>query len=207
MGNQVSLVPKVSYEDLQMVVYRNMHVQHSTLLINTLPASLQHCLIKTTIDIRFEERVVNAFIDKKPDIMIIVYGKNSNDITILHKYEQLVKLGFTNVHIYTGGIFEWMLLHEIYGKDLFKITKYEIDILRYRPKSVLLSAMVGGVTSGREDNRELYIEDAAGVDNTERDFRINIPDNTSNINDDGGSGNLLSSGFRWLFGSGSGSSS
>ena len=143
MGNQVSLVPKVSYEDLQMVVYRNMHVQHSTLLINTLPPSLQHCLIKTTVDIRFEERVVNAFIHKKPDIMIIVYGKNSNDITILHKYEQLVKLGFTNVHIYTGGIFEWMLLHEIYGKDLFKITKYEIDILRYRPKSVLLTEMAG----------------------------------------------------------------
>ena len=54
MGNQVSLVPKVSYEDLQMVVYRNMHVQHSTLIINTLPPSLQHCLIKTTVDIRFD---------------------------------------------------------------------------------------------------------------------------------------------------------
>ena len=206
MGNQVSLVPKVSYEDLQMVIYRNSHVQHSTLIINTLPPSLQHCLIKTTVDIRFEERVVNTFIQKNPNIMIIVYGKNSNDITILHKYEQLVKLGFTNVHIYTGGIFEWMLLHEIYGKDLFKITKYEIDILRYRPKSVLLSAMVGGGgTGGNEDNRELYIEDAAGVDNTERDFRINIPDNTPNINDDGGSGNILSNGFKWLFGSSSSS--
>ena len=210
MGNQVSLVPKVSYEDLQMVVYRNSHIQHSTLIINTLPPSLQHCLIKTTVDIRFEERVVNTFIQKNPDIMIIVYGKNSNDITILHKYEQLVKLGFTNVHIYTGGIFEWMLLHEIYGKDLFKITNYEIDILRYRPKSVLLSAMVGGGgTRGHEDNRELYIEDAVGstgstgIDNTQRDFRINIPDNTSNINDDGGSGNLLSNGFKWLFGSSS----
>ena len=106
MGNQVSLIPKVSYEDIQMVVYRNSNVQHSTLLINTLPPSLQHCLIKSTVDYRFEERVVNALIHKKPNIMIIVYGKNSNDITILHKYDQLVKLGFTNVHIYTGGIFE-----------------------------------------------------------------------------------------------------
>lgn len=164
MGNQVSLVPKVSYEDIQMVVYRNMHVQHSTLLINTLPASLQHCLIKTTLDIRFEERVVNTFIEKNPNIMIIVYGKNSNDITILHKYEQLVKLGFTNVHIYTGGIFEWMLLYEIYGKELFKITRYEIDILRYRPKSVLLGAMMGGGAGG-------YIEDIP----RSHDVRINIP--------------------------------
>lgn len=37
MGNQVSLVPKVSYEDIQMVVYRNTHIPHSTLIINTLP--------------------------------------------------------------------------------------------------------------------------------------------------------------------------
>lgn len=201
MGNQVSLVPKVSYEDIQMVVYRNSHVQHSTLLINTLPPSLQHCLIKTTVDIRFEERVVNALIHKKPDIMIIVYGKNSNDITILHKYDQLVKLGFTNVHIYTGGIFEWMLLHEIYGKDLFKITKYEIDILRYRPKSVLLAAMAGGGDiSG-------YIEDNSGVgggaaENTD-DFRIHIPDDCSGTGGGGGGGggSILSTGIKWLFGS------
>ena len=205
MGNQVSLVPKVSYEDLQMVVYRNMNVQHSTLIINTLPPSLQHCLIKTTVDIRFEERVVNAFIHKKPGIMIIVYGKNSNDITILHKYEQLVKLGFTNVHIYTGGIFEWMLLHEIYGKDLFKITKYEIDILRYRPKSVLLTAMSGGSGATGEDDGEFggYIEDGTRANETQRDFRIHIPENTSNVDDESGGGNLLSNGIKWLFGSSS----
>jgi hypothetical protein len=205
MGNQVSLVPKVSYEDLQMVVYRNMNIQHSTLIINTLPPSLQHCLIKTTVDIRFEERVVNAFIQKKPDIMIIVYGKNSNDITILHKYEQLVKLGFTNVYIYTGGIFEWMLLHEIYGKDLFKITKYEIDILRYRPKSVLLTAMSegGGVVTGEEDEGDLYIESAGGRENnTSDDFRINIQEKQSNVDNDSGGG-LLANGIKWLFGSSS----
>lgn len=203
MGNQVSLVPKVSYEDLQMVVYRNLHVQHSTLIINTLPPSLQHCLIKTTLDIRFEERVVNALIHKKPNIMIIVYGKNSNDISILHKYEQLVKLGFTNVHIYTGGIFEWMLLHEIYGKELFKITKYEIDILRYRPKSVLLTEMAGGSARCErdEDDGELYIEDAVSVNDTQKDIRINIPENTANSDYDTKGGSLLSNGLKWIFGS------
>ncbi len=204
MGNQVSLVPKVSYEDLQMVVYRNMHVQHSTLIINTLPESLQHCLIKTTLDIRFEERIVNAFIHKKPDIMIIVYGKNSNDITILHKYEQLVKLGFTNVHIYTGGIFEWLLLYEIYGKDLFKITKYEIDILRYRPKSVLLTEMSGGGRSIENDVAE-YIQSEEITNDSSQDFRITIPEelNRNNHDDDGENRNIISSGLRWLFGSSS----
>jgi hypothetical protein len=214
MGNQVSLVPKVSYEDIQMVVYRNSHIQHSTLLINTLPQSLQHCLIKTTVDIRFEERIVNALIHKKSDIMIIVYGKNSNDITILHKYDQLVKLGFTNVHIYTGGIFEWMLLHEIYGKDLFKITKYEIDILRYRPKSVLLAAMAAGGTSNSADIGG-YIEDTScggggggggggGEDRDNNDYRIHIPDELS-ISSSSGSreagGGILATGIKWLFGS------
>ena len=200
MGNQVSLVPKVSYEDIQIVVHRNMNIQHSTLIINTLPPSLQHCLIKTTIDIRFEERTVNAFVDKNPNIMIIVYGKNSNDITILHKYEQLIKLGFTNVHIYTGGIFEWMLLHEIYGKDLFKITKYEIDILRYRPKSVIMTAMAGGGGGAGGASREYsthheiggYIEDDVNHNN---DCRIDIP-----TDDDTNNGGIISSGIKWLFG-------
>jgi hypothetical protein len=204
MGNQVSLVPKVSYEDIQMVVYRNMHVHHSTLIINTLPPSLQHCLIQSTLDIRFEERVVNAFIQNKPDIMIIVYGKNSNDITILHKYEQLVKLGFTNVYIYTGGIFEWMLLHEMYGKDLFQITKHEIDILRYRPKSVLLGAMAGGGRSIDNDyngNTDRYIESTEIMNDPLEDVRINIPN--MNANDDNHGKNILTTGLQWLFGSSS----
>jgi rhodanese-related sulfurtransferase len=197
MGNQVSLVPKVSYEDIQMVVYRNTHIPHSTLIINTLPPSLQHCLIKTTVDIQYEEQIVNTMIHKNRDIMIIVYGKNSNDITILHKYEQLVKLGFTNVHIYTGGIFEWMLLYEIYGKDLFKITRYEIDILRYRPKSVLLGAMMGGGGAGAGG----YIEDI----HRSHDVRINIPasadedvSNHDTHTPENSNGSLFT-GLKWLF--------
>ena len=206
MGNQVSLVPKVSYEDIQMVVYRNTHIPHSTLIINTLPPSLQHCLIKTTVDIRYEEQIVNTMNHKNPDIMIIVYGKNSNDITILHKYEQLVKLGFTNVHIYTGGIFEWMLLYEIYGKDLFKITRYEIDILRYRPKSVLLGAMAGGGGGGAG----AYIEDGNHIrDRHNEDIRVDIPSSSAvndtvsaaDDDDDAHSGGRILSGLKWLFGS------
>lgn len=203
MGNQVSLVPKVSYEDIQMVVYRNTHVPHTTLIINTLPASLQHCLIKTTVDIRYEEQIVNSMLHKNRDIMIIVYGKNSNDITILHKYDQLVKLGFTNVHIYTGGIFEWMLLYEIYGKDLFKITRYEIDILRYRPKSVILAAMAGG-----GGGVGAYIEDGNHIrDRHNEDVRVDIPsssvvnDTVSAADDDDDSGGRILSGLKWLFGS------
>ena len=201
MGNQVSLVPKVSYEDIQMIVYRNTHVPHSTILINTLPPSLQHCLIKTTVDIRNEEQLINKCLMITPNVMIIVYGKNSNDITILHKYEQLVKLGFTNVHIYTGGIFEWMLLHEIYGKDLFKITRYEIDILRYRPKSVLLTAMtIGGYIEDDNTTRSSY-NDAAITTPPPDDCRIHIPDQEGDDNGGGSGSGIFSSSLKWLFGS------
>ncbi len=157
-----------------------------------------------------------------PNVMIIVYGKNSTDITILHKYEQLVKLGFTNIHIYTGGIFEWMLLHEIYGKDLFKITRYEIDILRYRPKSVLLAAMTGGGGGGGG----VYIEDGNPIRELRRDdVRVDIPTSANangTVADTGGggggggddsddsdadahdsdrnSGGGIFSGLKWLFG-------
>lgn len=200
MGSQVSLVPKVSYEDIQMVVYRNTHVPHTTLLINTLPPSLQHCLIRTTVDIGYEEQIVNTMFHQNRNIMIIVYGKNSNDITILHKYEQLVKLGFTNVHIYTGGIFEWMLLYEIYGKELFKITRYEIDILRYRPKSVILAAMAGGGGGGGIGIGG-YIEDGdvTRPNLEEPDCRINIPLN-SNDTDNANEPGIIISGIKWLFG-------
>jgi len=145
-----------------------------------------------------------------PNVMIIVYGKNSTDITILHKYEQLVKLGFTNVHIYTGGIFEWMLLHEIYGKDLFKITQYEIDILRYRPKSVLLAAMTGGGgggggTGGAGEDFGGYIEDDTTKSSHHHpdDCRIHIPEQDDGGNGGGGNGGggIFSSSIKWLFGS------
>jgi hypothetical protein len=198
----------VSYEDIQMIVYRNTHIPHSTILINTLPPSLQHCLIKTTVDIRVEEQLINKCLMNSPNVMIIVYGKNSTDITILHKYEQLVKLGFTNVHIYTGGIFEWMLLYEIYGKDLFKITQYEIDILRYRPKSVLLAAMTGGGAGGDFGG---YLEDDTTRSSQHHpdDCRIHIP-GQEDEDDDGGSGSgsgsgsgggIFASSIKWLFGS------
>ena len=217
MGNQVSLVPKVSYEDIQMVVYRNQHAAYSSLIINTLPEKMQHCLIKTTVDFRHEEQIINECLSANPNIMIIVYGKNSNDITILHKYEQLIKLGFVNVYIYMGGLFEWLLLHEIYGKDLFKITKYDRDHLKYRAKSVLLQTMNpgGGVSIGFGNvshagiggsgvigigNMPFY-DDNANHRHRPPDIAIDIPANYNSSGGGGGGGGDSGSG------SGSGSDS
>jgi len=37
------------------------------------------------------------------------------------------------VYIYKGGLFEWMLLQDIYGEDEFPTTSKQMDILLYRP--------------------------------------------------------------------------
>lgn len=62
---------------------------------------------------------------------IIVYGKNTTDDSAEKKYKQLSGLGFGEIYIYSGGMFEWMLLQDIYGADEFPTTKKVLDILRF----------------------------------------------------------------------------
>jgi len=64
---------------------------------------------------------------------IIIYGKNSSDTTIEKKCDQLLGLGFVHVFIYAGGLFEWLLLQDIYGEGEFPTTKKTLDILKYKP--------------------------------------------------------------------------
>jgi len=70
------------------------------------------------------------------DKNIIIYGKNANDNKSLEKYKQLISLGFVNVYIYCGGLFEWLLLQDIYGEDEFPTTKKELDIIKYKPSKL-----------------------------------------------------------------------
>ena len=67
------------------------------------------------------------------EINIIIYGRNTNDTSIYNKYNQLTQLGFSNVYIYLGGLFEWLCLQDIYGKTSFPTLGEELDILKYRP--------------------------------------------------------------------------
>ena len=141
MGSSVS-VSKVNYEDMQSAYKTeksNYHVtsSHSRLLINTLPPGMQGCLIPGTIPIDEEEVAMNTMLSS-PDGKnreIIVYGKNANDDTIYKKYQQLMGLGFRNVCVYPGGMFEWLLLQDIYGAASFPTTSKELDLLKYKPPS------------------------------------------------------------------------
>lgn len=122
MGNIYSSFPMIHFEDL----YKQ------GVLIHTLPENEQTCLIHKTIKASEEITQMNHYLKHNKHIMIIIYGKNYRDKTIIKKFNQLKKLGFSNVHIYFGGMFEWLLLQEIYGYDNFKTDGTTLDILQFK---------------------------------------------------------------------------
>jgi hypothetical protein len=103
------------------------------ILINTLPIEKQDCLILNTIPAYLEEQKINELLKSGKDANIVIYGKNTNDDKVIAKYKQFFTLGFKNIYVYLGGLFEWLLLQDIYGKDEFPTTKQEFDLLKYRP--------------------------------------------------------------------------
>lgn len=126
MGNSYSF-KKINFEDMQEFIN-----EHNCIIINTLENSNQECLIENTVPIHEEEKLLNEYLSKNREITIIIYGMNSCDDSVIHKYKQLIQLGFYNVYVYSGGLFEWLLLQDIYGDEHFKTTKKELDILRYK---------------------------------------------------------------------------
>jgi rhodanese-related sulfurtransferase len=137
---------KINYEDVQMACkysYNNNNNNdggnnnNKYAIINTLDPVYQTCLIPNTIPIAEEEEVINDIITNSKKTKIIIYGLNSNDEKVYSKYEQLVKLGVKHVYIYNGGMFEWLLLQDVYGRELFPTSSRELDILKYKPRKIL----------------------------------------------------------------------
>jgi hypothetical protein len=94
-------------------------------------------LILNTIHSSKEEQIINHYIQHNKQIHIIVYGKNSNDEKIYKKYQQLLSLGFANVYIYMGGLFEWLMMQDIFGFEEFPSTINQLDFLKYKPRQRL----------------------------------------------------------------------
>ena len=137
MGNTTS-TKKVNFEDIQYLIKK----KRNFLLINTLDPNQQECLIKKTLPIHDEVKLINQCLSENKEVNIIVYDKNANAPNLMKKYEQLVNLGFYNVYIYPGGLFEWLCLQDIYGFDEFPTTKKELDILKFKGRSVFTSYML-----------------------------------------------------------------
>uniref|UniRef100_A0A6C0B736 Rhodanese domain-containing protein n=1 Tax=viral metagenome TaxID=1070528 RepID=A0A6C0B736_9ZZZZ len=94
-------------------------------------------LIERTILIEKETIKINSLLaENNYDTHIIVYGKNVDDYELLvQKRNQLLKLGFRNVWFYPGGLFEWILLRDVFGTRQFSTTADAKDLIKYRPKS------------------------------------------------------------------------
>lgn len=128
MGNLTS-IPYIYFEEIQNI---QNHFNREVVLLNTLSINEQICLIQNTLLASDEEQLINTLLKTNKKIKIIIYGKNYHDKTIFKKYNQLQQLGFKNIHVYMGGMFEWLCLQEIYGNELFKTTSTEKDILKYK---------------------------------------------------------------------------
>jgi len=124
--NSIKNINKFNFEDMKLAVNNNY------IIINTLDDNNQECLIENTISPQEEIKIINEYLNKSKDKYIVIYGKNCNDEKIFLKYQQLIKLGFINVYLYIGGLFEWLLLQEVYGEENFLTTSKELDILKYK---------------------------------------------------------------------------
>lgn len=125
-----SSIQKINFENVQSLLEtpEKMH------LINTLPSYQQKCLIVGTLDVEKEESTLNDMLNnlKIPERYIVIYGKNEQDETAMNKTQQLLQLGVKDVFLYSGGLFEWLLLQDIYGSQNFPTTSVELDILQYK---------------------------------------------------------------------------
>lgn len=129
------LKKKIQYIGFEDVKYAISNRDKYT-IINTLSEFEQDCLIIGTIPSNTEEHIINKWIEEEKvhAVHIIIYGKNAADDTMRTKYEQLQHVGFETLYIYSGGLFEWLLLQDIYGKSEFTTTSNCKDILKFRPK-------------------------------------------------------------------------
>ena len=126
-------IQTVSFEDVQYAVKHN----DDFLIINTLNEGDQEHLITGTMYYKNEEEKINSFVNNYDfsSKKIIIYSENANDKSAEKKYHQITSLGFQQVYIYHGGLFEWLCLQDIYGDEHFPSTKPLLDILKYKPKS------------------------------------------------------------------------
>lgn len=134
----------VNFQDVQTIMNDAKTLtnkkQSNYLLINVLSPEEQACLIENTLCIGAEEETINEFVENYNThlVKIILYGKNCGDYSILEKKnKQLVSLGF-DTFVYLGGLFEWLLLQDIYGCENFPTSKRILDILTFSHPSILV---------------------------------------------------------------------
>ena len=127
MGN-IKSTCLVSYEKVQQARLTR------SILIHTMEET-EKTLIQGSLTAEMELKSINELMSKNEfDTSIIVYGRNDHDYDgLMTKQKQLKSLGFRNVFIYLGGMFEWLLLQDVFGANLFPTTVAKVDLLRFAP--------------------------------------------------------------------------
>ena len=129
MGAILSTLPSFTLFNFEKIQY---HIKNKSILINTLESNNQSCLISGTISIEEEIKLLNFYLKTNKNMLIIIYGKNNSDLSVLQKHKQLLSLGFTNIALYLGGLFEWLLLQDVFGQEHFPTTTKTIELLNYK---------------------------------------------------------------------------
>jgi len=123
-------INRINFEKTQNII--NISNNSNYIIINTLNKNKQNCLIKNTILADNEESTINYYLKHNKNINILIYGENCCDKKLIDKFNQLKQLGFKNLYVYIGGLFEWLLLQDIYGENEFPTTEKSLDILKYK---------------------------------------------------------------------------
>jgi hypothetical protein len=91
-------------------------------------------LIRGTTVSNEEEETMNELIDNdEMDRVVILYGANSADETVEKKFTEMTEMGFKRVYIYSGGLFEWLLLQDVFNDTEFPTTTKTMDLLAFQP--------------------------------------------------------------------------
>jgi hypothetical protein len=125
----------IGFENIKQFLSNRQTINNKIiLLINTLSTNEQNILIVGTIPYQQEEEILNKIIEQNEckKYILYIYGKNCLDDTVITKFHFLCELGFV-VYVYIGGLFEWLMLQELYGVDEFPTSSTTNDIIKYRP--------------------------------------------------------------------------
>ena len=124
MGNAITGL--ISFDEL-----KEMKVS-GAIIIHTMDEG-EKLLIGGTVSAEKESEKINKMLSKNDyEKDIIIYGRNCHEYeNLLKKQKQLASLGFKNIFIYLGGMFEWLLLQDVYGSKEFP-TEKKGEILDYK---------------------------------------------------------------------------
>lgn len=111
-------------------------------IIHIMDVADELILIKGTLKAHQEVDQINNWLSNNTfHNDIYIYGYSNADFNkLLQRQKQLHGLGFKHVYIYFGGMFEWLLLRDVFGETEFLldgvIKGAVVDILKYNKPRV-----------------------------------------------------------------------